>query len=59
MKLLPGVSCEGEIYGNLEYGSEELEESSLLYSLGSECGSEIGLSYDNFEVNEDVKVEVR
>ena len=34
MKLLPGVSCEGEIYGNLEYGSEELEESSLLYSLG-------------------------
>ena len=36
-----------------------IEESSLLYSLGSECGSEIGFSYDNFEVNENVKVEVR
>ena len=34
--VLSGGSCECATDGNLEGGIEELEDSSLLYSLGSE-----------------------
>ena len=45
--------------GKLEDGRRDVEESELLYSLVSEAGSEIGLSYEIFEGNEDGKVDGR
>ena len=58
-KGLSGGSYKVARYGNLEYGSEELEESVLWYTLGEEGGYEIGFSYDMFEGNEYGKVEGR
>ena len=42
-QVLSGGSFEGTGYVNSEDGSEELENSEILYSLGAEGGSEIGL----------------
>ena len=44
--------------GEILYGSEELGESVLLYSLGLEGVSEMGSSDDMLGVNEDNKIEV-
>ena len=52
VQLLAGGYCEGVIDGNLEYGSEDLEESALRYSVGEEGGSEIVFLDEMFEGNE-------
>ena len=40
--ILSGGSCKGARDGRFEDGSEELEESSIIYSLVEEGGYEIG-----------------
>ena len=44
---------------NLEGESEELEESGLVDSLGSEGGYEIGSFDERFDINEDCNLEGR
>ena len=47
-QVLLGDSCEGAIDGNLEYGSEDSENSEILYLLGAEGGYDIGFSDEMF-----------
>ena len=42
-------SFEAARYWNLQYRSEDLEDSELRYSLGSEGVYDIGFSYNVFE----------
>ena len=45
------------MYGGIVYGSEELEESEIGDSLGSDSGYDIGSSDDILYGNEDDKLE--
>ena len=45
------------VYGGIVYGSEELEESEIGDSLGSDSGYDIGSSDDILYGNEDDKLE--
>ena len=58
-KSLSYESCDGERDSNHKDGGEELEESALWYLIGSDGGSEIGLSDELFDGFEHGKVEGR